>query len=39
MGQAAQGQADALIDGRQYPLSLNMLTIAVSGERKTAVAQ
>jgi hypothetical protein len=36
MGQAAQGHADVLLDGRTYPLSLNAITIALSGERKTA---
>lgn len=34
---AAQGLADVHIDGREYPLSLWMLTVAESGERKSAV--
>lgn len=34
---AVQGLADVRIDGRSVPLSLWMLTIAESGERKTAV--
>lgn len=34
---AAQAQADVTIDGRAEPLSLWALTIAQSGERKTAV--
>lgn len=34
---AAQGLADVRIDGRTYPLSLWMLTVAESGERKSAV--
>lgn len=34
---AAQALADVEIDGRTYPLSLWMLTVAESGERKSAV--
>lgn len=34
---AAQGVADVEVDGRKHPLSLYLLTIAESGERKTAV--
>ena len=34
---AAQGVADLEVDGRRYPLSLFLLTVAESGERKTAV--
>jgi hypothetical protein len=34
---AAQGLADVQIDGRTYPLSLWFLTVAESGERKSAV--
>ncbi|MCB1718658.1 MAG: DUF3987 domain-containing protein, partial [Candidatus Competibacteraceae bacterium] len=35
--QAAQAHRDVLIDGRKIPLSLWMLTVAESGERKSAV--
>jgi len=34
---AVQPHADVLIDGRRYPTTLWMLTIAESGERKSAV--
>jgi hypothetical protein len=34
---AAQAHADVVVDGRRYPLSLWHLSIAESGERKTAV--
>ncbi|MBS0570890.1 MAG: DUF3987 domain-containing protein, partial [Proteobacteria bacterium] len=34
---AAQAHADVKIDGRCYPLSLWLLTVAASGERKSAV--
>lgn len=34
---AVQGQADVHIDGRAYPLSLWLLSVAESGERKSAV--
>jgi len=34
---AAQGHADVVIDGRNYPLSCFFLTIGESGERKSAV--
>jgi len=34
---AAQGLANVVLDGRVYPLSLYALTVAESGERKTAV--
>ncbi len=34
---ATQAQADVLIDGRVVPLSLWLLTVAESGERKSAV--
>ena len=34
---AVQGQADVHIDGRVLPLSLWLLAVAESGERKTAV--
>lgn len=34
---SAQGQANVLLDGRVCPISLWMLTIAESGERKSAV--
>lgn len=33
---AAQGLANLMVDGRIYPLSLFLLTIAESGERKSA---
>jgi hypothetical protein len=33
---ALQGYHDVVVDGRLYPLSLNLFTIAESGERKTA---
>jgi hypothetical protein len=36
MGQAAQGRADVLMDGRRHPLSLYLITGGESGERKTA---
>ena len=32
-----QGHADVTIDGRTYPLSLYLLTVGESGERKTAI--
>jgi hypothetical protein len=34
---AAQGLANLALDGRVYPLSLFLLTVAESGERKTSV--
>jgi hypothetical protein len=34
---AAQGLSDVWIDGRTYPLSLFMMTVSESGERKSAV--
>lgn len=34
---ATQGHANVQLDGRVYPLSLYLLTIAASGDRKTAV--
>lgn len=34
---AAQGLGNVVVDGRVYPLSLYLLTIAESGERKSAV--
>ncbi len=34
---AVQGLADVTLDGRTYPLSLWLLTVAESGERKSAV--
>ncbi len=33
----AQGVADLVVDGRAYPASLYLLTVASSGKRKTAV--
>ena len=36
---AAQRHADVLIDGRRCPLSLWLISVAESGERKTAVDQ
>lgn len=34
---AVQGQADVTLDGRRIPLSLFLLTLAESGERKSAI--
>lgn len=34
---AVQSQADALIDGRRYPLSEYFITVGATGERKSAV--
>jgi hypothetical protein len=34
---ATQGHANVELDGRIYPLSLYLLTVASSGDRKTAV--
>ncbi|MGH8349746.1 MAG: YfjI family protein [Pseudomonas sp.] len=36
---ASQGHANVHLDGRTYPLSLYLLTIACSGDRKSAVDQ
>ncbi|MFC6300012.1 DUF3987 domain-containing protein [Pseudomonas sp. CCM 7893] len=33
---ATQGHADLQLDGRNYPLSLYLITVAASGDRKTA---
>ncbi|WP_428564612.1 MAG: YfjI family protein [Solidesulfovibrio sp. DCME] len=33
---AVQGHADAIIDGRRFPISNNFFTVAASGERKSA---
>ncbi|MGO3562153.1 YfjI family protein [Pseudomonas helleri] len=33
---ATQGHADLHLDGRNYPLSLYLITVAASGDRKTA---
>lgn len=33
---ATQGHAGLLLDGRSYPLSLYLITVAASGDRKTA---
>lgn len=33
----SQGHANAQLDGRTYPLSLYLLTVASSGNRKSAV--